>query len=64
MVKLVFPIRGKILKSGFRVTEKKTEEPVFFGFQIYVILRDKNSISFWNYYCWSLRSLLANFWLS
>jgi len=25
------------------------------------ILADKNSISLWNYYCWSLRSLLANY---
>jgi len=59
---LVFPIRGKILKPGFRVTKKRNPgKPVFSGFEMNAILSDKKSISLWNYYCWSLRNLLANY---
>jgi len=47
-----FPIRGKILKPGFRVSEKRNPgKPVFSGFEMNAILSDKNSISLWNYYC-------------
>jgi len=45
---IVFAIRDKILKPGYRVAEKKKSwKPEFFsGFEINVILRDKNSNSF------------------
>ena len=44
---IVFPIRGKTLKPGYRVAEKKNWKPEFFsGFEIYVILRDKTQIHF------------------
>jgi len=46
MVLVVFPIRGKILKPGFRVAEKRNPEKTFFsGFEMNAILGDKNSIS-------------------
>jgi len=57
-VLLVFPIRVKILKPGCRVAEKRNP---FFSFEINAILSDKNSISLWSYYCWSLRNLKANY---
>ena len=60
MYDIVFPIRGKILKPGFWVAEKKKR--VFSGFEMNAILTDKNSISLWNCCCWSLRNLLANYW--
>jgi len=41
----VFPIRGKILKPGFRVAEKKKRENLAFsGFEMNAILTDKNSM--------------------
>jgi len=41
-LRLVFPIRGKILKSGFRVAEKSNPgKPIFSGFEINAILSDK-----------------------
>ena len=46
VVGLVFPIRGKILKPGFRVAEKRNPgNPFFSGFDTNEILSDKNSIS-------------------
>jgi len=59
---LVFLIRGKILKSGSRVTEKRNPgNPVFFGFWNECDFERLNKISLWNYYCWYLRNLLANY---
>jgi len=38
----MFPIRGKILKPGFRVAEKKTREnPIFSGVEMNAILSGK-----------------------
>jgi len=42
--------------------EKEPRKTHFFsGFEMNAILSDKNSISLWNYHCWSLRNLLANY---
>jgi len=41
---LVLPIRGKLLKPGFRVVEKKNWKTLFCsGFEMNSILTDKNS---------------------
>jgi len=41
--------------------EKKPGKTRFSGFEMNAILSDKNSRSLWNYYCWSLSNLLANY---
>ena len=47
-VQLVFPIRDKMLKPGFRVVEKRNPgKPVISDFEMNAILSDKNSISLW-----------------
>jgi len=43
VLRLVFPIRGKIKKTGFGQLRKETR--VFSGFEMNAILSDKNSIS-------------------
>jgi len=59
---VVFPIRDKISKPGFRVAEKKNGKTrVSSGFEMNAILIDKKSIPLWNCYCWSLRNLLLNY---
>jgi len=56
---VVFPIRAKILKPGFRIIEKETRENS--GFKMNAILTDENSIPLSNYHCCFLRNLLENY---
>jgi len=58
----VFPIWGKVLKAGFRYLRKNDGKTrVFSGFEKSDFVCDKSSISFWNCYCSSMRSLFVNY---